>query len=219
MATPLDLRERHELCDLMIQVGPTAPTLCGDWTTFDLAAHLVVRERNPLSAPGIVFGGPFEGFTERLMRHEQRRGFEAVVARARQVPFGPLRIDPLRDAIDLIEYTVHHEDVRRPQGLRPREDRDDLQRAIWARVRKMAGLSVRRAKISPVRIELVATGAVDGAATDRTATAGKGDRAVTITGPPVELMLFLWGRQQHAVVDVEGDPADVEVARHAAFGI
>lgn len=214
MGDALDLRERHELCDLMLEVGPSAPTLCGDWTAFDLAAHLVVRERNPLSAPGILFGGPFEGFTERLMRHEQRRGFEAVVARAREVPWGPLRVDAVRDAMDLVEYVVHHEDVRRPNGRGPREDRDDLQRAVWERLKKMAGLSVRRARIAPVRIEMVATGAVEGRA-----TAGKGDRTVTVTGPPVELMLFLWGRQAVAAVDVAGDPADVEVAMTAGFGI
>lgn len=214
MGDTLDLRERHELCDLMLEVGPAAPTLCGEWTAFDLAAHLVVRERNPLSAPGILFGGPFEGFTERLMRHEQRRGFEAVVARARAVPFGPLRIDAVRDAMDLVEYAVHHEDVRRPHGLAPRDDRDDLQRAVWARLESMAGLSVRKAKIAPVRIEMVATGAVDDHA-----SAGKGDRAVTVTGPPVELMLFLWGRQAVAQVHVDGEPGDVDVAMHAAFGI
>ena len=35
------------LCDLFEEVGPDAPTLCGDWTTRDLAAHLVMRERRP----------------------------------------------------------------------------------------------------------------------------------------------------------------------------
>ena len=60
MATDLDLRERHELCDLMLELGPDVPTLCGEWTAFDLAAHLAIRERNPLSAPGILVGGPFE---------------------------------------------------------------------------------------------------------------------------------------------------------------
>ncbi len=48
MTLDIDQRERAELCDLFDELGPDAPTLCGDWTTADLAAHLVVRERNPL---------------------------------------------------------------------------------------------------------------------------------------------------------------------------
>lgn len=44
LARPLARRERHQLCDLALQVGPDAPTLCDGWTVFDLIAHLVVRE-------------------------------------------------------------------------------------------------------------------------------------------------------------------------------
>jgi hypothetical protein len=39
--------ERHALCDLLTEVGADAPTLCEGWNAFDLAAHLVVRERRP----------------------------------------------------------------------------------------------------------------------------------------------------------------------------
>ena len=45
-------RERAALVTTMRAVGPDAPTLCGDWTTRDLAAHLVLRERRPDAAPG-----------------------------------------------------------------------------------------------------------------------------------------------------------------------
>ena len=215
MSNDLDLRERRELCDLMIEVGPDAPTLCGDWTTFDLAAHLAIRERNPLSAPGILIGGPFESFTQKLMAAEQRRGFDAVVARVRVPPPGPLSIPAVRSAISLVEYTVHHEDVRRPQGLGPRTDRDDLQTAIWAKVRPLSGLILRKARIGDVSLELHATGAVD--ATHR---AGKGARVVHVEGPPVELLLFLYGRQAIAEVTVTGtDPDAVNTAKHANFGI
>ena len=46
--------ERAALVDTMRGVGPDAPTLCGDWTTRDLAAHLVVREGRLDAAPGIT---------------------------------------------------------------------------------------------------------------------------------------------------------------------
>lgn len=215
MSNDLDLRERHELCDLMLEVGPDAPTLCGEWTAFDLAAHLSIRERNPLSAPGILVGGPFEAFTDRLMRKEQRRGFSAVVERVRVPPPGPLSIPAVRAAMSLVEYTVHHEDVRRPHGLGPRTDRDDLQTEVWGKVRQLSGLIVRKARIGDVSLQLQTSGAVD--ASHR---AGKGERVVHVAGPPVELLLFLYGRQAIADVEVTGtDPAAVERARTAAFGI
>jgi uncharacterized protein (TIGR03085 family) len=46
--------ERAALLDLLTGVGPDAPTLCEGWTTHDLAAHLVVRERRPHAVPGLV---------------------------------------------------------------------------------------------------------------------------------------------------------------------
>jgi D-arabinose 1-dehydrogenase-like Zn-dependent alcohol dehydrogenase len=39
----------------MDEVGPDAPTLCEGWTTYDLAAHLVLREGSPLAVAGIAF--------------------------------------------------------------------------------------------------------------------------------------------------------------------
>ena len=57
-ASPVRLwrSERDALCDLLIEKGPDAPTLCGDWTTRDLAAHLHIRENRPDAAVGIVIG-------------------------------------------------------------------------------------------------------------------------------------------------------------------
>ena len=46
--------EREALCDLLTDLGPEAPTLCAGWRTRDLAAHLVLRERRPDAAPGIL---------------------------------------------------------------------------------------------------------------------------------------------------------------------
>jgi hypothetical protein len=47
---PLDAVEREQLCDLFLELGPEAPTLCEGWATLDLAAHLVMREHDPRSA-------------------------------------------------------------------------------------------------------------------------------------------------------------------------
>ena len=48
-------QERNTLCDLFVELGSEAPTLCEGWSTADLAAHLVVRERRPDSGPGLVW--------------------------------------------------------------------------------------------------------------------------------------------------------------------
>ena len=46
------------------------------------------------------------------------------------------------------------------------------------------------------------------------------DDVVHVTGPPVELLLFLYGRQAIAQVEVTGtSPAAVDTAKTAAFGI
>src|SRR5918999_422676 len=42
--------ERADLCDLLDKVGPDAPTLCRGWNAHDLAAHLWIRENDPLGA-------------------------------------------------------------------------------------------------------------------------------------------------------------------------
>ena len=46
--------ERRALCALLDETGPDAPTLCEGWTTGDLAAHLVLRERRPDAAAGVA---------------------------------------------------------------------------------------------------------------------------------------------------------------------
>src|SRR6201993_4731355 len=58
-------RERAALVEILRTVGPDAPTLCEGWTTRDLVAHLVVRERRPDALPGLVFG-PLASYTARM---------------------------------------------------------------------------------------------------------------------------------------------------------
>jgi hypothetical protein len=54
---PFDAIEREQLCDLLDELGPQAPTLLDPWTTHDLAAHLVLREHDFPAAPGLVVPG------------------------------------------------------------------------------------------------------------------------------------------------------------------
>lgn len=212
MTSDLDLRERHELCDLFEAVGPDAPTLCGEWSTIDLAAHLVVRERDPLGALGILVPG-LAGFTEKRMSAQCRRhGYQGLVDLVRSgPPLGPMKVPAIRHATNLVEFFVHHEDVRRPAGQGPRSDRPDLDAELWSFLGRLAPLMVRKARIGGISLRLVLP---DG--TER--TIGKGE-VVTITGSAGELVLELYGRQSVAQVDYAGSDGAVARVRSADFGI
>lgn len=198
---PHDARERADLCARVSGLGPDAPTLCGGWTTFDLVCHLAVRERNPLAGPGIVLGGPLERVTDWGMERERRRGFDAVVDRVRSgPPLVPWGLPGVRSVLNLNEYFVHHEDVRRANGDGPRTDRPELEAALATVVSRMARLQLRRGKVD---VELVDdTGA---------SLARRGDRPPRIIGRPGELLLWLNGRS--AVADVAYEGTDEEVSR------
>jgi uncharacterized protein (TIGR03083 family) len=75
--------ERQRLCDTALLVGPDAPTLSGAWTVRDLLAHLVVRESDPVGAPGIVVT-PMAFLTERRMRRLARTDFADLVEKVRR---------------------------------------------------------------------------------------------------------------------------------------
>lgn len=208
MSTPLDARERAQLCLRFDELGPDAPTLCEGWTTFDLAAHLVVRERNPVAAPGILVPA-LAGLAERGMAHEKRRGYAAVVDRVRNgPPLGPFAVPGLREQINLVEYAVHHEDVRRANGMAPRGDVDDLQRALWSLVRRLARFAIRGVPAG-VGIELSLP---DGT----TATVRRGQRIARVCGEPLEILLWAYGRGDHARVELSGAADELRGAR---FGI
>jgi len=59
--------ERAAICDTFDELGPDRATLCAGWNTADLLAHLLVRERQPAAAAGIVIG-PLAGVTRHAMR-------------------------------------------------------------------------------------------------------------------------------------------------------
>jgi uncharacterized protein (TIGR03085 family) len=196
-AEPLDARERRELSDLFEELGPDAPTLCEGWTTADLAAHLVVRERHPLAAVGIVVPALAER-ADLGMAREKAGGYERLVDRVRGgPPLGPFAVPGLRTLLNLQEYVVHHEDVRRANGMGPRTDRPELQDQVWGMLRSGARLLLRRVHGAAVRLQRP-----DGSST----TVGRGPEVV-LTGEPVELLLYLFGREAAAEVELSGDEA------------
>ncbi|MBI1843340.1 MAG: TIGR03085 family protein [Actinobacteria bacterium] len=190
--------ERQALCDLMMTLGPEQATLCEGWNADDLAAHLIVRERQPLAAPGIVLGGPFARYTARAMdRLIERHDFEELVGLVRSGP--PRLLRPADGAMNLIEFFVHHEDLRRgPPRVEPRAGIVALEDALWSQSRRRFKMLTR--KLSDVDLTLS-----DPVRGDK--HVGGGDRPVTMVGSIGEITLYLFGRRSAARVDLVGDPA------------
>jgi len=189
VAEPIDARERRELCDLLVDLGPDAPTLCAGWTTSDLAAHLVLREH-------------FHRWSDERRAAAKARGWTELVARLRAgAPLVPWRIPGVRTTLNGLEYFIHHEDARRANGLGPRTDRPDLDELSW----RMSGFIARRAarKARPFGLQLVRD---DG----RRRLFGS-EPAAALSGRPSELVLYLGGRRAAAEVALSG-PDDAVLA-------
>jgi uncharacterized protein (TIGR03085 family) len=213
MAIPARV-EREKLCDLLLETGPDRPTLCGDWTTRDLAAHLVVRERRPDAAIGIV-AKPFAAYGEKVRKHEAERDYPGIVARIRSGPplWSPMRSTPIERVVNTVEYFVHHEDVRRAGGRWDVRDLgQELEGDLHRSLRRGVGTLARK---SPVGVILNADG-FDVIVAKKPADAEPG---VTVSGAVGELVLFMYGRQAHSIVDLAGPDHCVEAARMASFGI
>jgi uncharacterized protein (TIGR03085 family) len=202
-------RERSALVDTLRAVGPDAPTLCEGWKTRDLAAHLVVRERRPDATVGIAVAF-LAGYTAKVQNKvAQSTSWDDLVE---MVASGPPVYSPFKllDAVaNLGEMFIHHEDVRRAvDGWQPRV----LDESTIAALGRQLGLLSRMtlAKL-PARVVLQTTGG------RRIARVGRGD-AVTVTGEPQELALFVAGRDA-ALVEFDGDPQAVAAVRAAPRGL
>jgi uncharacterized protein (TIGR03085 family) len=208
--------ERADLCDLFVELGPDVPTLCEGWDTVDLAVHLVVRERKPLAAPGIMLGGPFASVLERTSRDMKAdHPFDDLVRLIRTgPPFGPLRwLDGL---INTQEYFVHHEDARRGHGdttPRPEAQIAPVEAALWDGLRRSHRFVTRQ--IKGVRVDLVNT--ID---PERpTIHSGRGGDVVAIVGRPGEIILYLLGRTTAAHVELDGSDDAVAILTGTDLGI
>ncbi|MFI5718412.1 TIGR03085 family metal-binding protein [Nocardia sp. NPDC051750] len=189
-------RERRAMVETMDETGPDAPTLCGDWSVRDLAAHLVVRERRPDAAPGIMLR-PFAGYLQRRQDKAAQRPFAELLELVRTGPpwWSPLR--PVDAIANLSEMFVHHEDVRRARpGWEPRELPAADEQRLWSVLRRMAKMAYRK---SPVPVELSTP------AGDRVRVVNGSGPVVTLTGPPGELLLHAFGRDQ-VRIETDGEP-------------
>jgi uncharacterized protein (TIGR03085 family) len=212
--------ERLALCALLDDSGPSAPTLCAGWSTIDLAAHLVLREHRPDASLGIL-GGPLARYTNHIQQGMVTGTPYAQLVQT--IRTGPPRLSlfgiPGADQrINLAEYFIHHEDVRRalpdwqPRGLDP-----VLVNLIWDQLSR-AKLMLRKV---PVGIEFARDDEPDqqdGPHPVRM-TVRPRTPVVTVIGPPAELLMWTFGRTAAAQVRLEGADADVQALTKSRWGL
>jgi uncharacterized protein (TIGR03085 family) len=210
---PLDMQERLELCDLFDELGPSAPTLLGGWTAHDLGAHLVLRERDLVAGPCIVLPGPFQRFAEqRRVRLAKRKDFSWLVARIRSgPPVGLFRLGWVRSLANLNEFFVHHEDVRRANKRGPRTLTPAMDAALWRNVRRSCHFLSRRLHGCGLEVEW--------ARANQRVMARAGEPTARLSGEPGELLLYIFGRQAAAHVEVSGPPDAVAAVHRTHFGM
>ncbi|MEV7679256.1 TIGR03085 family metal-binding protein [Streptomyces sp. NPDC088341] len=204
-------RERLLLADLLEAAGPEAPTLCDGWLTRDLTAHVVVRERRPDAAGGMLVPA-LRNRLERVQAEYAAKPYEELIHLIRTGPprLSPYGIKQIDEAANAIEFYVHAEDVRRAQpDWTPRELDRVFSDALWSRLEKGGRMLGRR---SPVGLVLRRP---DG----QTAVAHRGTPVVTVTGEPGELVLFVFGRQAVTDVALEGDKDAIARLQEAKLGI
>lgn len=205
--TDVAAAERAALLSLLTDLGPAADTLCEGWTTHDLAAHLVARERRPQGVVGLVVP-QLRGMTARLEARERDRPYDDLLDLLRSgppvwSPGGALR-GPLSGVTDVHEMYVHHEDVRRRVDPSPRADVPGLDRALWARITVLGPALAPRARGLGISVTTP-----DG----RSARLRRGHDAVVLHGTPREVFLWLFGRRDAAHVEVQGPARARELAR------
>ena len=196
-------QERHALADTMLAVGPDALTLCSPWRVRDLAAHLIVRETRPDLAAG-MFVPRLAARLERAQEKIAAGDFEELVTKGRT---GPPRwtaavVPTVDEAMNRMEFFVHHEDVLRADPDAPRRVLDsDLVKAVWSGLTRSAGLLYRR---SPVGVILVADGVGR-----QVVRRPSGSGSAVVRGPVADIVMFSYGRRGAADVKVTGPQSAV----------
>jgi uncharacterized protein (TIGR03085 family) len=192
--------------------GPNAPTLLEPWTARDIAAHLVLREHDSQAGPALVLPGAWGRFAERQRRALALTDFTRLTATLRSgPPPGFFRIAWVRRIPNLNEFFVHQEDIRRANGRGPRVNDHAMDEALWRNVKAARWFLARR--LHGAGLELHWAG------TAHTVRARRGEPIARIAGAPGELLLYLFGRQRAAQVEVSGTAAAIEAVQRTRFGM
>ena len=215
---------RAALVEALTAAGPGMPTLCEGWRTEHLAAHLVLRDSSPAAA-GLLLP-PLAGALERRTvalgdQHASDRAYAELVARVERGPLpetaGAGVVPRLRglaararrsragravaDQVQLLEFFVHTEDVRRAQERwAPRILADDYADALYTRLRARARALYRDEDTGVVLVRRARTGSRTDNAPHTVRRAGDDGVSVRVTGAAGELVMHAFGRRGAALV-------------------
>lgn len=225
MTTPAT-EERRRFAEALADVGPDADTLCEGWTARDLAAHVILRERRPDAAIGVVT--PFlTNYAEKVQGNIAAGEWDEIVETIRSgAPvWSPTRLGAVDRFMNTTEFFVHLEDVRRAQpDWEPRDLDDDLEDDLEGALGRMSKMFLRKAPAGVV-LEVLDDDDVDengDPEVDETIVAKKADEggpSVTVRGQVGELVMWVFGRQDHARVELDGPEDVVAELQAASFGI
>lgn len=217
---------RHDLVTVLERVGPGLPTLCEGWNTEHMLAHLILRETRPDIAAGVVLpplSKRTEAKTEELAEElSDGHAFSDGLATFEAARPLTRRHDTADENVNYLEYIVHREDILRgsPEAVEMNSGRTadpEEQQKIWKALDRRAALM---AKDYPDGLTLVGTDdqgaprygtSVVRKSADSSRVSGlvqkvvrsprTGDAAV-LTGEPLELLMYLFGRRDAARVEV-----------------
>lgn len=201
--------ERSALAQTLLDKGPDAPTLCGDWTTRDLAVHLWIRENKPIAQVKSMLpvgGDAVEAETEKALA----RPYEETVRKWAEGPraLSPWKIlDPVANGV---EHFVHHEDVLRghlsPGDPVEERDLEPEHRAYLHRAIKLvAGRAIKADR--PVIIDPDGFSRI--VINDKPGVSPDGEAVVRISGGVGEIVMWLLGRDV-VNLTISGDDSSVE---------
>ena len=201
---------RESLSAAFLDLGPQAPTILPGWEAAQLLSHLLLRERYPHLQIG------------RMLPSGLGRGAAAAVEQLEASPWqeqvellrnGPPRLSPVA-AVDRLsndsELLIHREDLLRAQPDRePQPAPAELQAQAWQAVGPMARVAMR------VRADVILVSPLGG----RRLPSRRGDASVRVHGEPIELLLWVSGRDRAARVRVHGDQAGLAALREGRRGL
>jgi uncharacterized protein (TIGR03085 family) len=205
--------ERHALADTMLAVGPDAPTLCSPWRVRDLAAHLILRETRPDLAAG-MFVPRLAARLDRAQEKVAEGDFAELVDKVRNGPprWTAAAVPAVDEAMNRMEFFVHHEDVLRANTDAPHRALDtELAKAVWSGLTRSAGLLYRRA---PVGVILVADGVGR-----QVVRRPSGSGSAVVRGPVADIVMYSYGRTGAVSVKVTGPQAAVAALTAAQLSI
>ncbi|WP_421733501.1 TIGR03085 family metal-binding protein [Cellulomonas sp.] len=203
--------EREQLAQALRDVTPDAPTLCEGWQARHLAAHIVLRERNPLVGAGIAvpaLAALAESRIAALADQATTEGtYRDLVARVATRPAAWHPAAWVAEATDVIEFFVHTEDVRRGAGpVAARELDPELVEALWSQLKRSGTVRLRKL---PVGVVLVRGDGVRHHLRSPKGGLSGEHGTVVVRGAVGELALYLLGRGAAADIQVDGDRDDV----------